>query len=48
MKILVGCGLVQSRKVGTWNYYRINEAGKKELLRQLSQLLSITEEGKED
>ncbi len=30
------------------HYYRINEAGKKELLRQLSQLLSITEEGKED
>ncbi|BEH90994.1 MAG: winged helix-turn-helix transcriptional regulator [Turicibacter sp.] len=47
MKILVSCGLVQSRKVGTWNYYRMNEAGKKELLRQLSQLLSITEEGKE-
>lgn len=40
MKVLIAGDLVRSRKVGTWNYYRINQEKATTLLSQLNQLLS--------
>ena len=33
------CGLVSSRKEGTWNYYSLNEDNAKELLMFLNELM---------
>ena len=39
MKVLMECGLVNSRKEGTWNYYSLNEDNAKELLTFLNELM---------
>lgn len=39
MKVLMECGLVSSRKEGTWNYYSLNEDNAKELLMFLNELM---------
>lgn len=39
MKVLMECGLVSSRKEGTWNYYSLNEDNVKELLMFLNELM---------
>ncbi len=39
MKVLMECGLVNSRKEGTWNYYSLNEDNAKKLLVFLNELM---------
>ena len=39
MKVLMECGLVSSRKEGTWNYYSLNYDNAKELLTFLNELI---------
>lgn len=39
MKVLMDCGLVISRKEGTWNYYSLNEDNTKQLLLFLNELM---------
>ena len=39
MKVLIECGLVNSRKEGTWNYYSLNEENTKALLIFLNELM---------
>ena len=33
MKVLIECGLVEARKCGTWNYYKISNESAKELIK---------------
>lgn len=40
MKVLIDCGLVYSRKVGTWNHYSLIEENTDELVKFLSEILS--------
>ena len=39
MKVLMECGLVNSRKEGTWNYYSLNKDNAKKLLVFLNELM---------
>ena len=39
MKVLIECGLVNSRKEGTWNYYSLNEENTRALLMFLNELM---------
>ncbi|MEN8078109.1 metalloregulator ArsR/SmtB family transcription factor [Clostridioides difficile] len=41
MKVLMECGLVNSRKEGTWNYYSLNIENTNELRRFLDELISF-------
>lgn len=38
MSVLVGCGLVKTRRSGTWSYYSINKGAARELASFFSQL----------
>ena len=33
MKVLIECGLVEARKCGTWNYYKISNESANELIK---------------
>ena len=43
MKVLVECGLVNSRKEGTWNYYSLNVQNANELRRFLDEIMLFKE-----
>lgn len=38
MKVLIDCGLVECRKRGTWNHYKLNSEKAKELMEFLQHL----------
>ena len=40
MKVLIDCGLVLSRKEGTWNYYTLNDSNANELVMFLMNTVS--------
>ena len=44
MKVLMECGLVDSRKEGTWNYYSLNKDNANELIRFLNELMLSNKE----
>ena len=44
MKVLMECGLVDSRKEGTWNYYSLNKDNANELLMFLNELMLSNKE----
>ena len=39
MKVLIECGLVESRKEGTWNYYKLNEYNANKLIDFLKEII---------
>ena len=43
MKVLMECGLVNSRKEGTWNYYSLNVQNANELRRFLDEIMLFKE-----
>ena len=43
MKVLMECGLVNSRKEGTWNYYSLNVQNDNELRRFLDEIMLFKE-----
>lgn len=43
MKVLMECGLVNSRKEGTWNYYSLNTKNTTEVLKFLDEIISFKE-----
>lgn len=43
MKVLMECGLVDSRKEGTWNYYSLNTTKANEILKFLDEIISVKE-----
>lgn len=43
MKVLMECGLVNSRKEGTWNYYSLNSENANEVLKFLDEIISFKE-----
>ena len=43
MKVLMECGLVDSRKEGTWNYYSLNTTNANEILKFLDEIISVKE-----
>lgn len=43
MKVLIECGLVESRKEGTWNYYSLNRKNVDELMIFLNEIMMYTE-----
>lgn len=38
MKVLIECGLVEARKCGTWNYYKISNENAQELIEFLKSI----------
>lgn len=44
MKVLIECGLVNSRKEGLWNYYSLNNSNCNKLIIFLMTLITDTEE----
>lgn len=44
MKVLIECGLVDFRKEGTWNYYRLNSANSNNLVLFLINIVAETSE----
>ena len=44
MKVLIDCGLVYSRKAGTWNHYSLIEENTSELVKFLDETISCTDE----
>ena len=40
LKILVECGLVESRKDGKWTYYALNDQGCNQTINNVSQLMT--------
>ena len=44
MKVLIDCGLVESRKDGTWNLYRLNKTNANRLVLFLLDMITETEE----
>ncbi len=44
MKVLMDCGLVESRKDGLWSYYSLNNSNCKKLILFLMNLITDTDE----
>jgi ArsR family transcriptional regulator len=44
MKVLVECGLVESRKEGQWNYYSLNNTNCNKLMLFIMNLITDTED----
>jgi len=44
MKVLIDCGLVNSRKDGTWNYYSLNSKNTNKLVISLMNIVLETEQ----
>ena len=44
MKVLMDCGLVESRKDGTWNLYKLNKTSANRLVLFLMDMITETEE----
>lgn len=44
MKVLIDCGLVKSRKEGTWNLYKLNNTNANRLVLFLMDMITETEE----
>ena len=43
MKVLIDCGLVESRKEGTWNYYKLDNNNCNKIMLSLMNLVTETE-----
>ena len=44
MKVLIDCGLVESRKEGLWNYYSLNNSNCNKLILFLMNLITDTDD----
>lgn len=45
MKVLIDCGVVECRKEGTWNYYRLNMINANKLVLFLLTIITKSDEG---
>ena len=45
MKVLMDCGIVECRKEGTWNYYRLNMINANKLVLFLLTIITKSDEG---